>query len=229
MHRRATGLLNTIGRYSARRVSDFTLRISELFPHEELKSKPCRWLDLGAGYGEFVQALSNLTASGSDLLGIEPCEAKVKKSKSLGIPLTNTRVSDIHAKFTHVSLINVFSHLPNPVEFLGEIKSHMEPSCQLVLVTGNAADIPRQEFPGSLYLPDHLSFVGESHIKAILDNAGFTIKAINRHRLGYTNENYIMGLLRNSARVVLGRRPVPLKVPKTSRFRLLWIRAELRE
>ncbi len=227
MHRVRTGMLNTLGRYSSRKVSQFTLKISELFPHGELKSKPCRWLDIGAGYGEFIQSLTNLTALGSDLLGIEPCEVKVKKSKSLGIPVRNIGLADVQGKYTHISLINVFSHLPNPIEFLSEIKSHMEPGCQLILVTGNGADIPREEFPGSLYLPDHLSFIGEGHLKAILDKAGFTIKAIKRYRAGRSGETYFIGFLKNIARVVLGRRPVPLNVPEASRFRHLWVRAEL--
>lgn len=227
MHRIGVDILNTRGRYSPSKVGDFILKISELFPHEELKSKPCRWLDIGAGYGELIQALTNLTAPGSDLLGIEPCGAKVKKSKSRGIPVTNTCISDLHGKYTHVSLINVFSHLPKPIEFLSEIKAHMESGGQLILVTGNGADIPREEFPGSLYLPDHLSFAGERQLMAILDKAGFTIKAINRYRAGRSDKNYVIGFLKNIARVALGCPPVPLTVDEASEFRLLWIRAEL--
>ncbi|MHA1370977.1 MAG: class I SAM-dependent methyltransferase [Promethearchaeota archaeon] len=226
MHRIGKGILNTLGRYSPMKAGDFIIKISELFPHEELKSKTCKWLDIGAGYGDLIQALTNLTASGSDLLGIEPCEAKVKKGKSLGIPLTNIRLSDVHARFTHVSLINVFSRLPNPIEFLSEIKSHMEPGGQLILVTGNGAYIPREEFLGSLYLPDHLSFIGEGHIKTIPVRAQYTIKTINRYRAGRSNESYFIGFLKNISRVVLGGRSVPLKVPETSRFRLLWVRAK---
>lgn len=228
MHGTDGGILNTRGRYSIRKVDEFFLKTSQLFPDEELMLGPCRWLDIGAGYGEFVQALTRLTPPGSLLFGIEPCRPKAKKAKSLGIPVDSARLSDVRGKYTHVSLINVFSHLPNPIEYLGWIQSLMEPGCQLLLVTGNGGDIPREEFPGSLYLPDHLSFAGEPHIKAILDQAGFHIRAIQRYRASVSNDHYLMGLSKNVARWALGRPSVPLKIPEVTRYRSLWIRAQLR-
>ncbi len=227
MHRSEKGDMNTIGRYSRRKFDDFVLKVSELFPHEELRLKPCRWLDIGAGYGEFIQALTTLTATGSELLGIEPCAPKVKKAQSLRIPVRSSALSDLQVKYTHVSLINVVSHLPNPIEFLFNIKPLMEPGCQLVLVTGNGGDIARGEFPGSLYLPDHLSFLGEGHLKTILARTGFHIKRINRHRAELVNDNYFVGLLNNLARFALGRPVVPLRISESSSFRSLWVRAEL--
>jgi len=227
VHTSGSGLLRTVGRHSPKKIDDFIRKIAELFPHEELKSTPCRRLDIGAGYGELMQALATLTASGSDLLGIEPCEAKVKWSQSRGIPVTTTGLRDVHGTFTHISLINVFSHLPNPIAFFRELRSHMEPGGQLVLVTGNAADIPRNEFPGSLYLPDHVSFVGDHQMRTVLERTGYTITAINRYRAGCCGDNYVLGVLKNLGRVSMGRPVVPLRFDETSRFRLLWIRAEL--
>ena len=72
-------------------------------------------------------------------------------------------------RYTHVSLINVYSHLPDPAQFLRGLHRIMESNAYLLLVTGNGGDVPRSEFPGSLYLPDHLSFAGEENIRSVLD------------------------------------------------------------
>jgi len=227
IHRSEKGNINTIGRYSRRKASEFSRKISELFPDAELGSRTCRWLDVGAGYGELIQAVRGLTAPGSEIVGIEPCEAKAKKAKALGLTITKGGISDLHGRYTHVSLVNVFSHLPDPVEFLAEIKSVMEHGCQLVLVTGNGGDIERQDFPGSLYLPDHLSFVGECHLKSILQKVGYHIRVLKAYKNALAYDNCLVGLMKNIGRLALKRPWVPLFVPESSPFRSLWVRAEL--
>jgi hypothetical protein len=97
-----------------------------------------------------------------------------------------------------------------------------------VLVTGNGADIMRKDFPGSLYLPDHLSFIGEQSIKDILDQAGFELCQADMYKLE-NNDGYIIGMIKNMARKTLGRAAVPLSIPKNNPFRSMWIRAKLRE
>ncbi|MDP2471475.1 MAG: class I SAM-dependent methyltransferase [Candidatus Palauibacterales bacterium] len=215
-----------VGRHSSLKVDEFCQKTSALFPQEELRSEPCRWLDIGAGFGELLEALDVLVASGSELLGLEPCEAKVKWCQSRGIPVTSAELRDISGEFTHVSLVNVFSHLPDPVEFFEGLRIRLKPRGQLLLATGNAGDIPRSEFPGSLYLPDHLSFSGEGHMRAILDKAGYKVIAMQRYRAGVTGENRLVGHLKNLARKSLRRPAVPLRIDENSRFRFLWIRAE---
>lgn len=103
----------------------------------------------------------------------------------------------------------------------------MKPGCRLLIVTGNGADLKREEYPGFLYLSDHLTFIGEGHIKEILNRSGFLLKQIKKYKR--TTDNYIIGVLKNMARFVLGRKLVPLKEPGYSRFRSMWIRAELRD
>jgi hypothetical protein len=97
------------------------------------------------------------------------------------------------------------------------------------LITGNGGDIHRKDLPGSLYLPDHLSFAGEENLQLILKKSGFNIKLINRYKDGGSIDNVFISLLKNVARWVLGRPIVPLWVSTTSKFRSLWIRAEWRQ
>ena len=228
MHRSEKTSLNTIGLFSRKKITEYRNKVSRLFPNRELARKPIRWLDVGAGFGEFIEAISDLAEPRSVLEGIEPCEPKVRRAKARGIQMENTQISDLNNRYTHISIINVLSHLPNPVTFLKELHDIMEPGGQLVLVTGNGADILRKDFPGSLYLPDHLSFVGEQSIKDILDQAGFDLCQIDMYKLE-NNDVYIIGMIKNIARKILGRAAVPLSIPKNNPFRSMWLRAQLRE
>ena len=226
MHESEKHSINTIGLYSSRKVPEYKNKISELFPDGMLARGECRWLDIGAGFGEFIESLSRLTGSESVLKGLEPCEPKVRKAESRGIPVENMKLSGVTDRFTHVSLINVLSHLPNPVTFLKELHRILVPRGQVVLVTGNGGDISREDYPGSLYIPDHLSFAGERSVRKILNLAGFDVLRMNT----YKNETggYAIGKLKNIVRKILGRATVPLSVPENSPFRSMWIRAELR-
>ena len=228
MHSSEKTSLNTVGLFSRKKITEYRNKVSKLFPNEELAREPIRWLDVGAGFGEFIEAITGLTGSESLLKGIEPCEPKVRRAKARGIQMENIQISDINDRYTHISIINVLSHLPNPVTFLKELRDIMEPEGQLVLVTGNGGDILRKNFPGSLYLPDHLSFVGEQSIKDILDQAGFDLLQIDMYILE-NNDVYIVGIIKNIARKILGRAAVPLSIPKDNPFRLMWLRAQLRE
>ena len=68
-----------------------------------------------------------------------------------------------------VSLINVFSHLPDVHGFFAEIATLVRPGGELLVVTGNGADIERADYPQALSLPDHVVFGGEAHIVGVLE------------------------------------------------------------
>jgi len=178
LHRFGQGALNAIGAYSSKKVQDYQCKIEAALAPDKIAGKSIRWLDIGAGFGELVKAVKDLAAPDSVIEGIEPCEPKVVKAMAKGLPVTTTPLSQVEGPYTHVSLINVYSHLPNPVEFLGDLDRIMNPGSHLIMVTGNGGEIERREFPGSLYLPDHLSFAGESNIRSALSDAGFEIQSI---------------------------------------------------
>jgi len=177
MHKFGDQALNVIGSYSPRKVRLYANRLRELMPDQAQATGPYSWLDIGAGYGEMLSAAQEILPSGSRIAGIEPCEPKVQKAKALGIAVTATPLSKVEGTHTHLSLINVFSHLPDPVEFLRQLAGLLEVGGTLLVVTGNGGDIARDEFPGSLYLPDHLLFAGEANVKTAFERAGFEIIA----------------------------------------------------
>jgi hypothetical protein len=142
-----------------------------------------------------------------------------------GLPVDTTSLSQVTDRFTHLSLINVFSHLPDPVEFLRQLAELLAPSGKLLLVTGNAADISRDEYPGNLYLPDHLIFGGQESVKAVLEKAGFQIVTLRAYADVTTMDGPFVTTLKNGIRRMMGKPAVPSRLPQGSRFRSLWIYA----
>jgi 2-polyprenyl-3-methyl-5-hydroxy-6-metoxy-1,4-benzoquinol methylase len=228
LHKFGPGSLNVVGRYSAKRVTAYRAKLEPLMDQMKHPQKPLRWLDIGAGFGELVEAVLQLGPRGSEIRGIEPCQPKVSKARSKTLPVSAQPLSEIEERFTHISLINVYSHLPDPAQFLSELHRLMEPNAYLLLVTGNGGDIPRSEFPGSLYLPDHLSFAGERNIRSVLDDAQYDIVTITPHAETSTLDSKPLTLVKNIARRLTGRSPLPLSFPKYSGFRSLWIVAQRR-
>lgn len=227
LHKFGAGALNAIGSHSPRKVREYTAKLRALLPESAWGDPVLSWLDIGAGFGELVEAVRDL--GGAAVRGIEPCVPKVDRAKGLGLPVDTTPLSDLTGPYTHVSLINVYSHVPDPVAFLGDLRRVMAPRGTLVLVTGNGGDVDRREFPGSLYLPDHLSFAGEGNLRTVLDRAGYEVESIDAYAAIPSFDNPLVAAIKNVARVATGRPAVPLSFPRDSRFRSLWIRAVARD
>lgn len=229
MHKFGDTALNVVGRFSKRKVALYQDRLRALVPDAEFADERLAWLDVGAGYGELVAAVRTLANRAAHVEGVEPCEPKVQKARALGMPVSARPLASLDRVYTHISLINVFSHLPDPVAFLRQLSGLLVSKGNLLIVTGNAGDIPRDEFPGSLYLPDHLIFAGEENVKTALREAGFHVAATRSFPDTPSFDNALVTALKNVARRVMGKAPVPHALPAGSRFRSLWIYAQKRQ
>jgi len=188
------------------------------------RGDPIRWLDVGAGFGEFVEAAKSVFPTGSIVEGIEPMIPKAENARAQGLPIKTGLLEDVEGTYDAISLIDVFSHLPDFESFLASLKRLLNRNGEVFLKTGNAADLPsRSDFPGPLILPDHLMFGGVSQVSQFLQQSGFSVVRVSEVRfdgIGYT--------LRNYARKVFGH-PVSVGLPYQSKARILYIRARLQE
>lgn len=80
-----------------------------------------------------------------------------------------------------MSLLNVYSHLADPPTFLESMKKLLNPRGELILETGDTADLSARDHHRPFYLPDHLSFASESIVVGILKRTNFEIVSINRY------------------------------------------------
>lgn len=197
--------------------------LASIFADIWQKNKPISWLDIGAGYGEFIEAVSKLAPSGSNIEGLEPMKPKADDAKKRGLNIREAYLHEITEKYDFVSLINVFSHIPDFNNFLKDIKNVLKPRGEIFLETGNIADLDSvDKVPTELDLPDHLVFAGEESIKKFLSNAGFSFIVIEKR-----HKDTILNALKNIVKKILNRK-VTLALPYTSPYRTLLIRAKLK-
>ena len=215
--------LDVRARRVPRKVGYYRRALGSLFADIWARQLPISWLDVGAGYGEVLEAVSSLAPTGSQLEGLEPMKYKADEARARGLTMTEDYLRPDHAKVDIISVVDVFSHIPSFGQFLGDVRSVLRPGGELFVETGNLADLTRRnEFPGELGLPDHLVFAGEKHLRGYLEQGSFDVVGVESRRIdGATH------LAKNLVKKLLGR-PVLLSLPYTSRYRSLLVRARLR-
>ena len=222
-HGGGAGALNVTSRRIGSKVAFYQRVLGEMFNDVWQLETPISWLDVGAGYGEVLEAIATLAPKGSYVEGLEPMAPKARMARARGLSVTEAYLSPDRPKVDYVSTIDVFSHIPDFREFLADVRQVLSRRGELFLETGNLADVHnREDFPGELGLPDHLVFAGERHLVGFLDQAGFDVLRLQRRRIdGFTT------LIKNGAKKLLGR-PAQLTIPYLSKYRQIQIRARLR-
>ena len=206
------------------RVGHYAAVFRRMFNDLWSRGKPVAWLDVGAGYGEILEAVTSLAPAGSQLRGLEPMAPKAKVARSRGLTIIEDYLRPGQDKVDVISVVDVFSHIPDFGAFLKDVSATLNPGGEIFVETGNLADVKdRSDFPGELGLPDHLVFAGESHLLGFLDRAGFDPVRIERQRI-----DGMRNLAKNFIKKVIGR-PAGLAWPYTSKYRQLLVRARLRE
>lgn len=169
------------GRRDSRKISLFRGRLAALFEARELERRGGRWLDVGCGFGEFLEALGLESAGALDVLGSEPNERKAAAARARGLDVSFRDLAAEPSGYGFISLLNVFSHVPEPPELLRQLRALLEPGGELVLETGNWAELERPQITDRLHLPDHLSFASEALLRRLLEANGFEVLRVLRY------------------------------------------------
>lgn len=221
MHQTEAGQLNLVAKRSPHRIAALSDRIRGMFGDEIAAGKPMRWLDVGAGFGETVEAAMAALPPGSEVIGVEPMQPKVAAAQALGLPIVDTPLGNLPGGYDVISLINVFSHIPDFKDFGGEIARLLAPGGSVWIETGNVADVSRGDYPDRLYLPDHLVFAGPEQMTRILADLGLKVVLVDPVRVDgplYT--------LKAIVKSVVDGRP-QLRLPWASPFRQVHYKATL--
>ena len=214
--------LNVVSRRIDAKVRRYRQVFSGLFDDVWRRGNPISWLDVGAGYGEVLEAVTRLAPAGSRIEGLEPMNPKADQARKRGLSVSEDYLRPTHPKVDIISVVDVFSHIPDFGAFLADARSVLTSGGEIFVETGNLADLDqRDEFPGELGLPDHLVFAGEGQLRGYLQKAGFDIVRLERKRI-----DDAVNLGKNIVKKFLGR-PVRLALPYTSRYRQLLVRARL--
>lgn len=223
-HAVESGTLDVVGSFSRDKVQGLRMRLRDLWrPGDEpWQRRPCAWLDVGAGFGELVMAVSDLAGGEARLLGLEPCLPKVERARALGLEVRPGTLEEARAQgpWDVVSLVNVFSHIPDVHAFFGDIGSLVRPGGEVLVVTGNGADIERADYPQALSLPDHVAFAGQAHVVGVLERAGLRVQGVRAFETTLPRPRW-EATLERAAAALLRRR---VGYSRTA-FRSLWVRA----
>lgn len=219
-HHTKDGTIDVVFRRKPSRIKRYRRLIGSMFA--DRLASPLEWLDIGAGFGEFVEALASIFPKGSRIEGIEPMQAKARIARNLGLPIRSCHLSDVTDRYDVVSLVNVFGHIPDFHEFLHEIRARLKTGGELFLQTGNAGDLASAaQYPDDLYLPDHLVFAGMHHVRRFLADGGFEIISTHAARVdGFVNAT------KNALNRAIGKR-ARLFLPYASPFRTVSYRARV--
>lgn len=200
-HQLESGTLAVAYNRSARKLRNYRRLIAGNFRKELAAGKPIRWLDIGAGFGELIEALGQVLPEGSRVTGIEPMAQKVASAQARGLDVRSDSLADIQDQFDVVSMVNILSHIPDPDIFLAEVARLVRPGGTLYLFTGNGGDLEsRSDYPDVLDLPDHLLFAGEKHIRGFLERQGLAVELVHRRR-----KDTVSWSLKNLAKRAIGR------------------------
>ena len=170
------------GRYDKAKVKDYLRKLEEFYPGGMHEPDPSRWLDIGAGNGEFVMALEAFGAGRVEARGLEPNAAKQHAARKRGLDVSFFDLETHEERYDGLSLLNVFSHLPNPVDDLKKWTGLLKQGGELLVQTGDSAGLARKDHHKPYFLPDHLSFASEEIVANILKRLGFEIIAVRKYR-----------------------------------------------
>jgi len=178
---RHTGIkdLDVTGVFTPGKVKAYRTVLDDLFGGDLGNRRT--WLDVGCGHGEFMLAVKRYAGGTIDVVGTEPNIQKQASARKRGLDVDFFDLETHTRRYDVISLLNVYSHLPDPPRFLENLKRLMNPGGELIVQTGDTADFPAPEHYRPFSLPDHLSFASQSIVTGILERMGFEIVTVRKY------------------------------------------------
>jgi SAM-dependent methyltransferase len=167
------------GRFTTGKIPQYLKVLEDLFKGDLGNKKT--WLDVGCGHGEFMAAVQKYGSGEVTVKGTEPNVHKQESARKRGLNVDYFDIESHEKKYDIISMLNVYSHLPDPPAFLKSLKKLLNPGGDLILETGDTAGLSARDHYRPFCLPDHLSFASESIVVGILEHLNFEILSINKY------------------------------------------------
>jgi SAM-dependent methyltransferase len=206
--------------YLPKKTERYKKILAEMFGQEFSQGAPISWIDIGAGYGETMDAVKAIAPPGSTVNGVEPMKPKAEASKARGLSVYQQALGPGLPVCDYASLVDVFSHINDFDDFLQQIRNVIKDGGEFFMETGHLdGRIDREDFPGELGSPDHVTFASQRHITGFLERNGFEIITIRADPI----DGWLFSA-KNLVKKLIGR-DVSVKMPYSSSYRTLLIRA----
>jgi SAM-dependent methyltransferase len=171
--------IDVTGMFNPTKIPPYLRVLNDLFQGDAGGKKT--WLDIGCGHGEFILAVQKYGAGNITVTGTEPNVHKQASAIKKGLNVGYFDIETHTGTYDVISLLNVYSHLPDPPAFLGTVKKLLNPDGELILETGDTAGLTADDHYRPFDLPDHLSFASESIIVGILKRLEFEIISLKKY------------------------------------------------
>ena len=195
--------IDTTGLFNDDAIPRYLSILSDFFSEPVNSSRT--WLDVGCGHGEFVAAVSRFFEGNVEIKGCEPNAGKIASAKSHGLNVDFFDLSTHDQQYDVLSLLNVFSHLPDPLETLEQWNSLIVPGGHLLLETGHSSHLSPADHHKPYYLPDHLCFANRNIMEQILGRLGFRILNVKIYRHTVFPPVTLRAIARESIKRILGQ------------------------
>jgi len=189
-----TGLkeLDVTGTFDNNKVPNYLKILNDIFKGDLGSKKD--WLDIGCGHGEFIVALQKYSSGALIPTGSEPNIYKQESACERGLNVGYFDIESHEDKYDVISLLNVYSHLPDPPELLKSLKKNLNPNGEVLIETGDTADFSEKDHYRPFYLPDHVSFASEKIVTGILQRLGFEIISVTKYPYPNSPQSFISPL-----------------------------------
>lgn len=199
-----TESINVTGNFDNSKISTYLNILNDFF--STVFKNNDNWLDVGCGHGEFLLALKIFTNGTVLGKGSEPNKYKVESARKKGLDVSFFDLDKHSEKYSYISMLNVYSHLPNPIDTLICCNNLLKENGILFLETGHSCHLEAKYHHKPYYLPDHLSFANCDILKDILNKVGFEIEQVIIYRHPEFPEFNIKNILLELAKLFLFRK-----------------------
>ncbi len=147
-------------------------------------------LEIGAGRGYLVRRLVD---AGADAVGLEPGAANKKHWIRHQVSVVQDRFPSSRAKgpFDLIVAYGVLEHIPDPVNFLAEVRRHLTRSGYAVIAVPDCTSYIEAGDP-SMLLHEHYSYFTQASLRRLVNAGGFEV--VEMRRAGYGGAVYCIAV-----------------------------------
>lgn len=142
-------------------------------------------LDVGCGTGCLLERMATVDGMHREGIELNSARAKFAREKA-GCEVHSVPIEafETDKKFDVVTLINVFSHVPDVNGLIPAIRKVMNDDGRLIMKVGEMAPTVRKDAMFDWQIPDHLQFMGLGFSKHLAERHGFEIERCDRVKWG---------------------------------------------
>lgn len=164
-------------------------RFNDLLDHFEQYRQTGKILDIGAGYGFFLEIARQ---RGWEVYGVELTDEAVDYCKSKGITMYKGELHEVNLepeKFDVIISIEVIEHINNPNEYLKEAHKLLRKGGEFYVTTPNFDSLLRyrlKEKYNVIEYPNHLCYYTRKTLRKLFETNNFTTKSIRTTGISLT-------------------------------------------